>query len=247
MRTVILVQARMRSTRLPGKVLMPVLEKPILGHLVERLHRVRQADEVVIATTVEPIDDAIVAWCKQNRVAFFRGDEHNVLERFYQAAKEYRADTVLRICSDCPLIDPDIVDAIIRHYQARQPQIQYVSNSLQRTFPIGMDAEVFSLGALERTYREATEPGEKEHVTPYIYCHPERFAQAQYVSQKAYPPYRLTLDTPEDFELIRRIFEHLYPQNPAFGLQDIIDLLSQHPEWAALNANIQQKSWKKTL
>ena len=238
---VIILQARMGATRLPGKPLKNVLGRPLLSYQLERLRRVKFADAIVVATTTKLQDEKIVDFCRKENISVFRGSEEDVLERYYQTAKKFQADVIVRITGDCPLIDPSLVDQVIRYYFDHQPDCDYVSNSLNRSYPRGLDVEVFSFSALERAEREAKDVQEHEHVTPYLYWHPEIFALGSVVQQEDQSHHRWTVDTPEDLMLITKIIETLYPINPAFTTQDILSLLKAHPDWVALNAHIQQK------
>lgn len=241
MRIAIIVQARMASTRLPGKILKTVLGKPLLAYQVERLRRVQQADSLVIATTVEPQDDAIVSLCDKLKVNAFRGSEEDVLSRYYEAAREEKADAVVRVTSDCPLIDPALIDTVISAFKKSDNKPDYVANTLQRTYPRGCDCEIFSFAVLEQADREATERPDREHVTRFFYRHPERFRLENVAYTKDYSQHRWTVDTPEDFELIRHMLEALYPIKPEFTLQDCLDLMAQHPDWAEINRAVVQK------
>jgi spore coat polysaccharide biosynthesis protein SpsF len=241
MRVVIISQARMTSTRLPGKVLREVLGKPLLEYQIERLRQVKQADEVVIATTTNDTDQPIIELCEQLGVAYYRGSEEDVLSRYYEAATNFRADVVVRVTSDCPLIDPGIVDEAIGLYIDNRDKYDYVSNTLERTYPRGLDAEVFSMAALEKAYKGAREQPEREHVTLYIYRRPENFRLADFSSSVDYSQHRWTVDTPEDFEFIKLILQELYPVNDRFNWLDVLDLLNEHPEWVEINAQVRQK------
>lgn len=242
MRVVIINQARMGSTRLPGKVLKEVLGKPLLEYQVERLRRARSASALVIATTANPADDVLVRQCERMGVPVFRGAEEDVLDRYYRAARMHHADVIARVTSDCPLIDPAVVDQVIGHHTDHAPQFDYVSNTQVRTYPRGMDIEVFGMAALGRAWREARSTNEREHVTPYLYRHPEFFRVAQVTRDDDQSAHRWTVDTADDFELIRRIIEALYPANPDFRLEDILKLLSAKPEWVAINAHRVQEN-----
>lgn len=244
MRVVIISQARMTSTRLPGKVLKEVLGKPLLEYQIERLRQAKLADELVIATTTNDTDQPIVELCEHLGVAYYRGSEEDVLSRYYEAATNFRADVVVRVTSDCPLIDPGIVDEAIGLYIDNRDKYDYVSNTLQRTYPRGLDAEVFSIKALEKAYKEAREKPEREHVTPYVYRRPELFRLANHSGAVDYSQHRWTVDTPEDFELIRLILQELHPVNNRFTWLDVLDLLSKHPEWVEINAEVKQKEVK---
>ncbi|WP_373532723.1 cytidylyltransferase domain-containing protein [Vampirovibrio sp.] len=245
MSCVLIVQARMTSTRLPGKVLMPVLGQPLLAYELARLQRCQLVDRWMVATTVNASDDPVAALCQTLEIPVFRGSENDVLGRYYGAALQAKAQTVVRVTADCPLIDPTVIDEIIQHFQAAnfqpdQKALDYASNTLTRTFPRGLDAEVFSFSALEMAHREATEALHREHVTPFFYQQPERFRLSAIEAPTNHSQHRWTVDTPEDFELIQRILEALYPRNPNFTTQDVLALLAQHPDWAKLNAHIEQ-------
>lgn len=242
MTTTIIVQARMGSSRLPGKVLKGVLGKTLLEYQIERLLRVRRADQVIIATTVESKDDPIVTLCTDLKVPCFRGSEEDVLSRYFQAASKYQADTVVRITADCPLIDPVVIDRVIGYYQDHFPRYDYVSNCFKRRYPRGMDTEVFSFKALAEAATEAKLAPEREHVTYFTYKRPERYTLGSVVYEEDFSHYRWTVDTPEDFELIKRMITALYPTNPQFTLEDCLALLEKHPEWAQINAGIKQKT-----
>lgn len=241
MRIEAFIQARMGSSRLPGKVLKKVLGRSLLDFLVERLVESKEIDKIVILTTHEVADDAIAAFCKEKKISIFRGSEEDVLDRYYQAALVYKPDGIVRITADCPLIDPQIVDQVIRVFREGYSQIDYVSNTLEKTFPRGLDVEVFSFHALRQAFRLAIRPDEREHVTLFLYRHPELFKLKNVACKRVLSHYRWTVDTPEDFALIRLILENLYPSDPHFGLNDVLQLLIQHPGWSKLNAHIEQK------
>lgn len=241
LRIILIVQARMGSSRLPGKILREVLDKPLLAYEIERLRCVSKADEVVIATTENPIDQAVVDFCHHEQVPIFRGSEEDVLDRYYCAAKAFNADVIVRVSGDCPLIDPNVVDQVIQYYLDHYPDYSYVSNTLERTFPRGMDVEVFTFDALMKAAKEASLPEEREHVTPYLYCHPDLFDIGSIVQVSDRSNNRWTVDTEEDFQLIDKIIRGLYPIKPNFTMEDILDILKIHPDWKAINAHIPQK------
>lgn len=241
MSTAIIVQARMTSTRLPGKVLKQILGKSLLEFLVERLHRVRQVDEIIIATTTNSNDDVIVEKCKRLGVSVTRGSEHDVLARYYDAAVAHGVNRVVRVTSDCPLIDPQIIDRVIAFHADSDSTYDYVSNTLHQSFPYGMAVEVFPFRSLEVAFREAVIEPEREHVSPFIYTRPERFRLGQVVDGKDNSHHRWTVDTVEDFELVRLITEALYPIKPNFDMQDVLKLLDKNPHWVLINAHVQQK------
>lgn len=236
------IQARMGSTRLPGKVLKKVLDKPLLAFLVERVAQSKEIDEMMILTTDQSEDDVIAQFCNENHLLCFRGSEEDVLDRYYQAALLRCPEGIVRITADCPLIDPEVIDQVVRTFREAHSLIDYVSNSLERTFPRGLDVEVFSFKALEESFQHAVQPEEREHVTLYLYRHPEIFHLKNIAHYPSLAHYRWTVDTPEDFALVRLILEHLYPVCPSFRLNDILQLLAKHPDWMKLNAHIQQKS-----
>ncbi len=231
----------MTSTRLPGKVLKSVLGKSLLEHQIERLRRAKQVDEIVIATTDLPTDDPIAKLCERLGVACFRGSENNVLSRYYGAALSYQPDAVVRVTSDCPLIDPVVVDQVIHFFKVNFPKYAYVSNIRERTYPRGMDTEVFTFQALSEAFQQATTAYEQEHVTPYITAHPEKYPQGSIAYSHNESGHRWTVDTPEDFILIEKILTHLYPTHPCFSLEDALALLRSNPEWRLINAHIEQK------
>ena len=241
MKTVIIVQARMTSTRLPGMVMKRVLGKPLLEYQLERLQRVKLADEIVIATTTNQTDEPIVELCNSLSVACFRGSEDDVLSRYYGAATAHKADLVVRVTSDCPLIDPQVIDTVIDYYLQNQSHYDYVSNSLERTYPRGMDTEVFAFSTLQQAFWEATAQPDREHVTPFIHRQPARYRLGHVIYSEDCSHHRWTVDTPEDFELIQKIIEAIYPRKPNFTLEDCLSLLKKHPEWYIINSHVSQK------
>lgn len=242
MKVVATIEARVNSSRLPRKVLCPILGKPVLQLLIERLARARTIDEIVVATTTSPGDDAIEALARHMNVGCFRGSEEDVLDRVLKAARAVRAETIVEITGDCPLVDPDVVDRVAGVYLAAK--CDYASNTLRRTFPRGFDTQVFATRILEEVSRLTRDLVDREHVSLYIYEHPERFALRNVESEfgSKYSDVRLALDTPEDLALITRIFEALYPRNPAFTMHDVLGLLDRQPELLEINQHIQQKA-----
>jgi spore coat polysaccharide biosynthesis protein SpsF len=243
MKTVIIVQARMTSTRLPGKVMKPVLGKPLLQYQIERLQRVKLADETVIATTTNKTDEPIIDLCNTLSVAHFCGSEEDVLARYYDAATKHQADAVIRVTSDCPLIDPQVINQVIDYYLQNQSNYDYVSNSIKRTYPRGMDTEVFSFSVLQQAFLEATAPPDREHVTPFIHRQPERYHLGHVTYIEDCSHYRWTVDTPEDFELIQKIIQAVYPTQPSFTLEDCLRWLRKYPDWYFINSHIEQKNY----
>lgn len=242
MTTAIIVQARMSSTRLPGKVLLPIMGRPVMEYQLERLRRVHTADKIVIATTTNPADQPIVELAEKLGFAHFRGPESDVLSRFYHAAQDAGAGTVVRCNSDCPLIDPAVVDRVISAYQEESHLYDYVSNILRPTYPTGMHTEVFSIEVLEEAHRLAKEPLEREHVTPYIYRRPKSFRLKNIALDQDLSWHRWTLDLPEDLDLISRIYQALYPVNPLFTMDDVLNTLARQPEWLKINSHIQKQA-----
>ncbi len=242
-KVVILIQARMGSTRLPGKHLKTVLDKPLLAFLLERLKRVTQVDEIILATTTNPVDDCLAEFCQLAQCSCFRGSEQDVFQRFLEAARCHQATVIIRICADCPLIDPAIIQKVLDYFLAHEPSYDYITNCLQeeRSYPRGMDVEVFSVRSLEYIATQPLSPEEREHVTPYYYRHTELFSLKSLQADQNFSTYRWTVDTPADLNLITLILENIYPQKPQFTLEDLLELLKQHPEWCQLNAHIQHK------
>lgn len=246
MTTLAIVQARMTSTRLPGKVLLPILGRPMLALQLERMRRSQLLGGIVIATTTNAADDPIVAMCAAEQVACFRGSEHDVLARYAGAAQAFSADTIVRITSDCPLMEPDLIDLSVGTFAQAQGQLDYVSNMLEPSFPYGLAVEVFSRDALEQAHRKATSNAEREHVTPYIYWRPEQFRLRSLPHCVDLSHHRWTVDTPKDFELISKIYSCLYPENPRFNRDQVLDLLAQFPALLDINRHIHQKTLQAT-
>lgn len=234
-------QARMGSTRLPGKIMLPALGRPLLHWHLTRLSRARLVDRLVVATTVEAQDDPIVDFCDEAGVAVFRGSESDVLSRYAGAAASFGAATIVRVTSDCPLIDPALIDQAIAAYGAARPAADYLSIDVS-DLPRGLDAEVFSRAALVAADREAREPAEREHVTPFLYRRPERFRCASLGLGQGLGGMRWCVDEAGDYELVRRIIESLAPANPAFTWRDCLAAMRAHPDWQALNGAVRQKS-----
>jgi len=240
MRTIAIVQARMGSMRLPGKVLKDLAGEPMLARVVNRICRAKSLQEVVIATTTNALDDVIVKLCEARDWRWFRGSEEDVLDRYYQAARKYQADLIVRITSDCPLIDPEIVDQVVQEFLERQPEVDYASNTWpQRTFPRGLDTEVTRIDVLERAWREDRSPTWREHVTPYIYRNPDRFRIHNVLSQVDYSTMRWTVDTPEDLTFVRRIYD--YFGHDSFSWHEVLKVLEEHPEWVEINRHVQHE------
>ncbi|WP_332818470.1 glycosyltransferase family protein [Sphingopyxis sp.] len=238
MRIAAIIQARMGSSRLPGKILEPLAGKTVLQRVIERVAASGAFDEVVVATTVRPIDDVAAEHAAQYGASVVRGDEDNVLSRYGLAAAASNADAIMRITADCPLIDPDILGAMVDRFRVGDADL--VSNCVRRSFPRGLDAELFSRAALDIMLAEPMTAPQREHVTPFLYAHPERFRIVSHEWPQDLSDYRLTLDTPEDLDLLTRIF-NAAPDPDTIRLADVVVLLQTHPDWCSINAHIEQK------
>lgn len=243
-RIVTVVQARVSSTRLPGKIFLPLSGKPLLVRMVERVQAARLAGDVVVATTTDAADDATEKLCIEHGLPCFRGHPADLLDRHYQCAAARNADVVLKVPSDCPLIDPAVIDRVIGVYL--DSQVDFVSNLHPPTYPDGQDVEVMRFGALERAWREAARDFEREHTTPYIWENADRFSMRNVEWERGRDlsmSHRITIDYPEDYELIRRIFDALLPDDPWFGIDAIVNLLDQRPDLHAINARYAGVNW----
>ncbi|MFB9842401.1 cytidylyltransferase domain-containing protein [Mucilaginibacter ginsenosidivorans] len=242
----IVVQARMSSGRLPGKVMLPLLGKSLLARMIERLQMSKYQPEIMIATSVNPDDDILEKEAKHIGVACFRGSLNNLLERHYLAAIRYGADIVLKIPSDCPLIDPRIVDHVLDFFFKNEGKYDYISNLHPATWPDGNDVEVMTMYCLEQTCRLATRALELEHTTPYIWENPDQFriGNVVWATGKDYSmSHRFTIDYQEDYEFIKRVYEQLYFKKGCFSCEDIIDLLIQKPDIQQINAEYAGVNW----
>ncbi len=245
MNIICIIQARSTSTRLPNKVLLPLpygSKKTVLENVIGRVKKSKLISDIVIATTINSADDKIVEVSKKLEVKFYRGSENNVLERYYKAAKSNDADIIVRITSDCPVIDYEIIDNLIKlHLEENN---DYSSNVLKVTYPDGIDAEVFNFNVLEDAYINASEQHELEHVTPYIYKTKRekyKIGVLKAIKRLNRPEVRITLDTKEDYSLMASIYDYLYDRNPYFLLEDILDLLDSKPWLLNINKKIIQK------
>lgn len=234
MTVIAIIQARMSSTRLPGKVLLPLANKPVLAHVVERLSYSRLIEKIVIATSVDSSDDSIADFCGENNFLCYRGSLEDVLDRYYQSAKQYNASAVVRITADCPVIDPLVVDAVITGFLSGS----YDLYGLDGEFPDGLDCTVFSLSALKQAWLNAKLKSEREHVGPYIENNPQLFNNGSLKIFKGLQLHRWTLDEPEDYLLLTEIFEQLYSSGSPFLTHDILQLTQKKPELLTLNQAI---------
>ena len=258
LKIVAIIQARMGSLRMPGKVLKPILGKPMLWHVVERVKRAKLINQVVVATSTNPEDKKLVDFCKTNNIEVFKGSQNDVLDRYFKCAKKYHAKFIVRITADCPLIDPQLIDKLIRKFfKGRYDYIGIaigggvVASKIYR-FPQGLDAEIFTFNALRKAWKEAVDPVDREHVSVFIWQNPKQFKLGPALAaSRDYSNYRLTVDWPEDLELARRIYEKLYKKNHNFMLDDIIKLLSSNKDLLSINSKYLGKTtegfWKQKL
>jgi len=239
-----IIEARMGSTRLPGKTMMPIAGKPAIELLIERLHIAETIDSIVLATTTNPEDDVIEQFCRDRKVNCFRGSSDDVLNRVYNAAKSYKTDVVIEVTGDCPLLDPWLIDDCVRIFI--ESQYDYLSNFIEQSYPPGIDVQIFTFEVLEEMERLAKDPEYREHVTLYILKHPQQYRMHNIVAppELTYPDWHLELDEFKDYELIKLIYENLYFKDPRFRTTDIIALLNSHPEWLAINRNV-HRVWEE--
>lgn len=246
LRLIVVIQARTGSTRLPGKVLRPLGGRSVLTRMIERVRAATTASEVVVATTTYADDDEIARICRQEDVPCFRGHPTDLLERHYRAGIAWRADAVVKIPSDCPLIDPQVIDRVLCYYLAHCEQLDYVSNLHPATYPDGNDVEVVSMDALEVAWKEARRAFEREHTTPYLWENPGRFHLGNVTWETGLDysmTHRWVLDYLEDYRLMAAIFDTLYERKPLFGLADILYLLELRPELRQLNQQHLGVNW----
>lgn len=244
-----IIQARMSSVRLPGKVLKTIQSKPSLLLQLERLFACQTVDKWLVATSTDTSDDVITSCCATHHVACYRGSLHDVLDRYYAAACQENAqdnDVIVRITADCPLSDPEVIDACVHYFLTHAAD--YTSNCITPTFPDGLDVEVFNFATLKRAAQQAKLPSEREHVTPYMMNHPELFKLAAFNQSQDLSYLRWTVDYEEDFELVSRIYDALYPLNQHFRMHDILTYLNRNPALRQLNSKYQRnEGMKKSL
>jgi spore coat polysaccharide biosynthesis protein SpsF len=238
-KTVAIIQARMGSTRLPGKVLKDICGETMLARVVRRTRLASLLNEVVVATTLEPLDQPIEDECRSLGAPVFRGSENDVLDRYYRAAQAHDAGVVVRITSDCPLIDAEVIDQVIRAFFS-QP-CDYASNGIERTFPRGLDTEVMSLKALARAWHEAKESYQRVHVTPYLWQNPDRFRLVSVKGEMDLSQHRWTVDTSEDLEFVRQVYHRLKARD-VFSWREALAVVEDQPELMELNRNIHQRA-----
>jgi spore coat polysaccharide biosynthesis protein SpsF len=241
MKVVATIEARMESSRLPGKTLAPILGRPMLEMFIERLRRARRVDQVVVATTTNRADDAIEELARRLGVGWFRGSSDDVLQRVLLAARKYEADVIVETTGDDPFIDPGTIDEAIAIFMTGK--YDHVSNAVEKTYPLGLETQVFPVKVLAEVDHLTQDPADRENVSLYIYEHPEKYRLGHLFA----PPkirgreVRLTVDTQPDLDLARAIYERLYPTNPAFSIYEVIELLDREPELARMNQRIPQK------
>lgn len=246
MNIITIIQARTSSSRLPNKVLFPLCGEPLLIRMVERVKQARLAGTVVVATSDESSDSIISSLCESYSIECFRGSINDLLDRHYQTALRYGADAIVKIPSDCPLIDPQVIDQIIGYYLENYPTYQYVSNLHPASFPDGNDVEIMSFGALETAWHSSKRQLEREHTTPYIWENPDKFSIGNVtwnIGLDFSMTHRWTIDYEEDYQFICKVYETLFPQNHSFGLYDILTLLEKQPELKLLNQNFLGSYW----
>lgn len=229
----LILQARTGSTRLPGKVLKPLFGQPMLLRMLERTKKAKNIDTIIVATSNRSEDDAVAALAQKSDVDVFRGSELDVLDRYYHAAKNAHADTIVRVTGDCPLHDPEVIDRVVERFLSHD--VDYTSSPVN--YPEGLDTEVFSFSALERAWNEARLPSEREHVTPYIRNHPELFKVDSEWTEGAVQGGGMhwSVDTEADFRFVEEVYKRLYKDNPAFGMEDVFALLKAHPKLQEIN------------
>jgi spore coat polysaccharide biosynthesis protein SpsF len=237
----VILQARITSTRLTAKVLMKICNKTIIDLIIERLRQCKKFDDIILAIPDTNQNDVLEEYAKKLGCHHYRGSEEDVLSRYYQTANHFDATDIIRVTGDCPLIDPILVDLMIEHYL--KEKIDYAAIGIEGNFPRGLDAEIFSFETLKKVNIEAQHYYEREHVTPYIYEHPElfkiRFIEAENKLRR--PELRLTVDTQEDFSFVSEIYKNLYQKDQLFYTEDVIDFLDNHPELLSINACVSQK------
>ena len=242
-----IIQARMGSTRLPGKVLKEVAGKPMLKCQIDRVRESKLLDKIIVATSTLEQDDVIEKFCTENGIECFRGSENDVLDRYYQCARSYGPDMIVRLTADCPLSDPMVIDAVIELFIDKKAD--YAANTVppeKSKYPDGSDVEVFSMKALERAHREATSIKDKEHVTFYFWQNDNGFKTAQLDNDRDYSKYRFTVDYPEDLEVVEYIIKELKKRNSFGHLKEIIDIIDSNPEIKAKNSQYYFGiGWKK--
>lgn len=233
-----IIQARTGSTRLPNKVLLKLCDKSVLEHVIERVGEAKNINRIIVITTHKNNDDVIAKLCRSLSIGCFRGSENDVLDSYYQTARLFKVDNIIRITADCPLIDPDLIDQVVNLY--RKEKLLYATNSFPPTFPDGLNVEIFPFRALKEAWLKTNLNSEREHVTPYFWRNPHLFKQKHITCDTNYSNHRWTLDNPEDYKFIKEIFTNLYPLNPKFRMKDVLEFLHLHPDLIKINSHIQR-------
>lgn len=235
------IEARMTSSRLPGKVLLPILGKPALARMVERVKKSKYIDSIIIATTINTQDDPIVKLAQEMGVNYYRGSENDVLGRVLEGARSIKADIIVELTGDCPFADPALIDRGIEEFFSRE--VDYASNTIEPTFPNGFDVQVFPTDILARVDKETNDPIDRVHVSYYIYMHPEKFRVYNWVADEnnSGADLRVTLDETADYELIQKIFESLSQINENFSASDVVQFLRKSPDLVEINKYVRQK------
>lgn len=240
------LQARFSSTRLPGKVLLPLQGEPMLIRQIERIRRAQSIDRLVVATSTSASDDPLAELCRSRNIECFRGSLEDVLDRVYCAAERVNPAYVVRLTGDCPLADPAVIDAVAGF--CRDGGFDYASNALEPTFPDGLDVEVMTFASLREAWTKARLPSEREHVTPYIYKHDREFRVGSYKGQPDLSALRWTVDEPQDYELVCKVYDALYPSNPSFSTEDVLRLMDARPHIQTLNTRFtRNEGYAKSL
>ncbi len=240
------IQSRMGSTRLPGKVMMPLAGKPLLYRMHERVAASELSGNIIIAATKEETDVPIIELCEENNLNYYRGHSTDLLERHYKAAKIFNADVVVKIPSDCPLIDPNIIDKVIKYFIDNFPKYDFVSNLHPATYPDGNDVEVMTMKAIEDAWQNAKLPLEREHTTPFLWENPDKFRIGNVIWETGLDfsmTHRFTIDYKEDYDFIKTVYDELYSENNMFKLDDILNLLDDNPEIKRINEKYAGVNW----
>ncbi|MDC0438374.1 glycosyltransferase family protein [Nitrosopumilus sp.] len=242
-KTIAVIQSRMGSSRLPGKVMMEICNKPLLELMLERLSNSKTIDEIVVATTNNKNDDVIFNWAVSSGYSVFRGNEFDCLDRHYQVGKKFNADYVAKITPDCPLIDPEIVDEVIGYFLEHAEKYDYVSNAHPPSYPDGLDFEIFHLKTLEKAWKESKDPDEREHTTTYMWKHPELFRLGNVImanDESLFMEERWTVDYIDDFKFVKEIYDNLYHQKNLFLTDEILNFLDKNPEIRKINQHLRK-------
>jgi len=238
--TVAILQARMGSSRLPGKIMAEVADQPMLAVIIKRIRTAKCLDTLIVATTQLPQDNCVEDLCVELKVHCFRGSENDCLDRYYQAAHQFQAEMIVRLTADNPLVDREFVDRVLQEFSTTNPPCDYLSTSLSNTYPVGLSVEVFTINALSTAWKADCNPQWREHVTPFLYHHPELFHIVNMKNPVNYSLLRWTVDTREDLEFVRKIYDHFGDTN--FSWTDILEFLQKNPSLMDINKHIQQKT-----